>query len=303
VTASGAAATVTLTLTLAAHVGAQAVIAPTEQLAFDRPESWALQYFTSVSFLTGLGTVAQEDAGSISLQLESGWIPKLTADQGKVGFAGTADEDLNKAPVFFRPRVRVALPGHLAVIAAGNPPVRTFGITPRLAALALEWRMVDVHGWRLTWHAHGQTGTVTGAFTCPVAVLTSPPGSSGNPTGCETQSSDVVTLRYGALDFDAAYRIARASNLTPHLSVALNGIDSHFQVNAHTFGNIDRTSLYASGATWSVTGGAALPLGSRAALGADVFYTPLEVRRTVQVSRTTDGLFNVRGVVSYRIHY
>jgi hypothetical protein len=280
---------------------AQTVIAPTEQLAFDRPESWALQYFTSASFLTGLGTAAAEHSGAIRIELESGWLPTLTPAQEHVGFAGTKGEDLNKAPVFFRPRVRVGLPAHLALIAGGVPPIRAFGVTPRLAALGVEWAMQDTGTWRLAWRLHGETGTVTGAFTCPETVLASPPGSGDNPTGCETRSSDVVTLRYGALEFDVAHRVEALGHLVPHVGVAVNGIDSHFQVNAHTFGQIDRTRLYARGLTWSMSAGASLPVGPRLELSGDAFYTPLTVRRDATGPRVTDGLFNIRALLSYRI--
>src|SRR5262249_9994646 len=153
--------------------------------------------------------------GSLSVQVESGWIPSMTAAQQHVGFAGTASEDLNKAPVFVRPRLRVALPARFAVIVGGVPPIHAFGVTPRLGGAAVEWPRVETGTWQLSWRAHGQPGNVTGAFTCPEAVLTAAPGSAGNPTGCETVSSDVATLRYGAIEFEAARSLSGLRNLTP----------------------------------------------------------------------------------------
>jgi hypothetical protein len=289
------------TIAAAAGASAQTAASPAD-LLFDRPEAWAQQYFTSVSFLTGLGTPRPESPGAVSLQLESGWIPSLSAAQQQVGFAGTAAEDLNKAPVFFRPRVRVALPARFAVTVGVVPPVRAFGVTPRLAAIALEWTMIDAEAWRVAWRAHGQTGTVTGAFTCPDAVLASPPGSAGNPTGCDARSSDVATLRYGAIEIDASRRLARLGDLTPHVAVSVNGIDSRFQVDADTFGRHDQTLLPTKGMTWSTAVGASLPVGERVALSADAFYSPLIVRRQATAPRTIDGLFNVRALMTYRIN-
>lgn len=285
----------------AASASAQPVIAPTENLAFDRPEAWAQQYFTSVSFLTGLGAATPERPGAVSVQLESGWIPALKPAQEQVGFAGTASEDLNKAPIFFRPRVRIALPGRFAVIAGGVPPVRAFGVTPRLAAVAVEWTMTETEAWRVLWRLHGQTGTVTGAFTCPDAVLTSPAGAAGNPTGCEARSADVATLRYGAIELETARRLDRLGDLAPHVAVAVNGIDSRFQVNARAFGRLDQTLLDTRGVTLSIAGGAAIPIKSRIAVAADAFYTPLLVRRRSAAPRTVDGLFNIRALISYRV--
>src|SRR5581483_5982897 len=140
-----------------------------QDLPFDRPEAWAQQYFTTVSMLTGLGPATPERAGDVSIQLESGWIPSLSPSEERVGFSGTSAEDLNKAPVLFRPRVRVALPARFAVVVGGVPPVRAFGVTPRLVAAAVEWTMIDRRAWRASWRVHGQTGSVTGAFTCPDA--------------------------------------------------------------------------------------------------------------------------------------
>jgi hypothetical protein len=286
---------------LTATARAQSITSPTEHLAFDRPEAWAQEYFTSVSFLTGLGVAAPDVPGSIRIQLEGGWIPSLNASQEQVGFAGTASEDLNKAPLLLRPRVQVGLPARFSVVVGGVPPIRAFGVTPRLFDLAVEWAMVEGPAWRLAWRAHGQTGTVTGAFTCPPGIVSLPPGGPGNPSGCQATSSDVATLRYGALEFDAARRVARLQSLTPHVAISINDIHSQFQVDALTFGRTDRTMLDTGGVTWSISTGAAMPIGQRLEIAADAFYTPLAVQRSVLAPRTIDGLFNVRVLASYRL--
>jgi hypothetical protein len=280
---------------------AQTAASPTQHLAFDRPEAWAQQYFTSVSMLTGLEMAAADESGSVRVQIEGGWIPPLSASQQRVGFAGTASEDLNKAPMFLRPRVQIGLPARLSVIIGGVPPIRAFGVTPRLFDAAIEWAMVESPAWRLAWRGHGQIGTVTGAFTCPASVVGLPAGGSANPTGCDTTSDDVASLRYGALEFDASRRIARLNQLTPHAAVSINAVESRFQVDAHTFGGVDRTLLDTGGVTWSISTGAALPIGRKVELAADAFYTPLMVRRVTIAPRTVDGLFNIRVLVSYRL--
>jgi len=273
-----------------------------QDLPFDRPEAWAQQYFTTVSMLTGLGPATPEHPGDVRIQFEGGWIPPLSPSQQRVGFSGTASEDLNKAPVFFRPRVRVTLPARFAVVVGGVPPVRAFGVTPRLLAAAVEWTMIDSNRWRASWRVHGQTGSVTGAFTCPDAVVGAPDGSASNPTGCDARSSDIATLRYGAIEFEVARTLTRFGGITPHASVAVNGIDSRFQVNARTFGQPDNTLLTTKGVTEAFTGGVAVPLGSRFEASLDAFYSPLMVRRDLAAGHTVDGLFNVRGLISYRIH-
>jgi hypothetical protein len=292
----------TASLVTSSAIGAAAqTAAPVEHLSFDRPEAWALEYFTSVTFLTGVETAIGERAGSIAIGLETGWVPRLSTEQQRVGFSGTAAQDLNKAPLLLRPRVRIGLPGRLAVIVSGTPPIKAFGITPRLLAAGVEWSMIDRPDWRVAWRVHGQTGTVTGAFTCPAGVVAFAPGSAANPTGCQAESSDEVTLRYGSAEVDVSRRFRRLAGLTPHVAVALNDIDSHFQVNALAFGKLDRSELATRGVTTSVTAGAAFPVSSRVSLAADLFYTPLMVRREAGGPRTNDGLFNVRGFLTYRV--
>lgn len=287
-------ALVVMMLAWGARAGAQT-------LAFDRPEAWAQQYFTTVSMMTGLGPAAPERPGEVSVQMESGWIPALSSSEQRVGFSGTAVEDLNKAPVFFRPRVRVALPARFAVIVGGVPPVRAFGVTPRLLAAAVEWTMIDNGPWRASWRVHGQTGSVTGAFTCPDGVVGAPDGSASNPTGCDARSADSATLRYGAIEFEVARTVRRFGGMTPHASIAVNGIDSRFQVHALTFGQTDNTLLTTKGVTEAFAGGVAVPLGPRFEASIDAFYSPLLVRRDLTAGRSVDGLFNVRGLISYRI--
>jgi hypothetical protein len=54
----------------------------------------------------------------------------LSAAQQRVAFNGTTPEDLNRAPVFLRPRLAIGLPHRLSIIAAVDPPIRAFGVTP-----------------------------------------------------------------------------------------------------------------------------------------------------------------------------
>ena len=77
--------------------------ADAEDIAFDRPESWALKYYTAVTTFTGLAAPRVRPAGTVEIGLEGGWIPYVSESDRRVGFDGTALEDLNKTPVFARP--------------------------------------------------------------------------------------------------------------------------------------------------------------------------------------------------------
>src|SRR5579871_3510773 len=102
-------------------------------VGFDQPEAWGLKYFASASMLSGLTPPDSSEGhkvGSISIGLETDWLPNLDAGQERIGFHGTKPEDLDQAPVFVRPVVRVGLPWKLTAIVAGPPPFEVFGLTP-----------------------------------------------------------------------------------------------------------------------------------------------------------------------------
>lgn len=284
----------------AARATAQTVVNPTEQIAFSRPEAWALKYFTSVTLFTGLDTPGTRPPGSVSIGLELGWVPSLDEAQRRVGFEGTKPEDLNKTPLFLRPRVTIGLPGGYSLIVAAAPPVRVFGVEPRLLALAVERSVADLGSWRLGLRGGGQFGTVRGAYTCPESVLPFAPGSANNLYGCQAVSSDTASLRFLAAEASMAYKPG-AIRFSPHAAVAVNYLDVGFQVNALTFGFIDHTHLLSHGTTVSASGGVTVALGNSLAASADIFYSPLWVQRP-GVPSGNERLLNLRALLTYRLH-
>jgi hypothetical protein len=291
---------------LTSHAFAQSTInAPVQHLSFDRPEAWALKYFTSATLLSGLQPpeplIEERRIGSVTLGLELGWLPTLGPEQTRVGFSGRKQEDLNKAPIFMRPSIRVGLPWRFSVVAAAPAPIRVFGISPRLFALGLERPIFDREHWRLGWRIYGQTGSVKGAFTCPSRALAFPAGSPDNPSGCIAASADVASLRHAGAEVQLAYRIPRVPRLTPHIAAGINLIDGIFQVNAALATRFDRTRLWTRGKTFSGTAGVSYLLTKRVAFTIDAFYSPLWVQRTAAGPRMNDGLFNVRALLSYAL--
>ncbi len=271
-------------------------------LGFDRPESWGLKYFTSASLLSGLQPPEPPEgyhAGSINVGLELGWLPTLDDGQMRIGFNGRAPEDLNKAPIFARPVVRIGLPGKFTVVAAAPPPFHLFGITTHMLAFGLERPLVQRARWTLSWRGYGQVGSVKGAFTCPRSVLPFEPGSPENPARCLAESADVARLRYAGSEFQFAHRISRMPKLIPHVAVGGNFVDGVFEVNALVPRGVDHTREWTRGGTFSVSAGASYLVTRRAAFTVDAFYTPLWVQRTATAPTTNDGLFNIRALMSY----
>jgi hypothetical protein len=301
-------AAIALLIALMAHPSAAQppvdppIVSPTDRLAFDRPEAWALKHFDSATVLSGLETPRTLAPGSISLGVELGSLPTLSPEQRRVGFGGTKEEDLNKAPVFFRLRVTVGLPKRLSLVVAAVPPIRAFGTRPKLLAVGLGRPVYENDRWAVGVRGYGQVGNADAAFTCPPKVLAFTPGSAENSYGCQSESSDTATLRYIGGEVSLAYRPGgRTRVLSPHAAAGVNYFDLAFQVNALTFDYIDHTHLISHGATFSTSGGVSYPLGKRFDATLDLFYTPLSVRRPVGSSPQNDGLFNVRLLVTYRL--
>ena len=273
-------------------------------VSFDRPEAWGLKYFASTTLLSGLQPsepAEQRHVGSLAVGLELGWLPALDAGQTRIGFNGREPQDLNKAPIFARPVVRVGLPWKLTLVAAAPPPFRVFGVTTHLFAFGLERPILEAERWTLSWRGYGQVGSIKGAFTCPNSVLAFAPGSPDNPTACVGRSADVASLRYAGSEFQFAWRIRSMPKLVPHLAAGGNFIDGAFQLSAPVEKGLDQTRLWTRGGTFSATAGVSYLVAKRAVFTVDGFYTPLWVRRNPAAMRTNDGLFNVRALLSYTL--
>jgi hypothetical protein len=216
-----------LTGSAMAQSGSNAAV---QHLSFDSPEAWALKYFTSSTLLSGLQPPEPIEldrrVGSVTVGLEAGWLPALNPERARVGFSGRKQEDVNKAPVLIRPSLRVGLPGRFAVVVAGPPPIRAFGITPRLFAFGLERPILERRQWTLGWRGYGQVGSVKGAITCPQQALAFPRGSPGNPSRCIGESADVASLRYAGTEVQFSYRISQIPRLTPHVAAGINFIEA-----------------------------------------------------------------------------
>ena len=247
--------------------------------------------------------VELRNPGTISVGLEAGWIPMLDVGQETVGFDGTKFEDLNQVPALIRPVIGVQLPRDLKVFATAPPPISTFGIKPRLFAFGVERPLLERGPWMLDWQGYGQVGSVKGAFTCPESVLAYPPGSPNNPDYCVGLSADVASLHFAGMQFQVAHQLPQLPKLVPHVSVAGTFVDVAFQSHSPTMGpagfGLAQVRQWTRGGMFSVAGGASYLFTPRIAFTVDVFYAPLEVSRTAGAPVTNDGLFNVRGLLSY----
>jgi hypothetical protein len=217
-----------------------------------------------------------------------------------VGFEGTKEEDLNKAPIFGRPRVTVGLPWKLALSISYVPPIEVFEVKPHLFALALERPLVERGPWALGLRTYGQVGEVEGAFTCPSHAARFEPGSPNNPFGCNGESDDTAMQRYWGLELSSSYRLRALGGLTPYVGLGANYLSSRFHTKATTFGIPDHTKLAADEWTVSLTTGITYPLTKRIDVSVGMFYTPLWVTRPPSIDEERDSLLNVRTEIAYR---
>lgn len=289
-----------------AQTGESADTIPNLHISFDRPEAWALKRFVAAtlpSTMPPVSPVELRQVGTISVGLEADWIPMLDEGQETVGFNGTKFEDLNKAPALIRPVIGVQLPKGFKVFATAPPPISTFGIKPRLFAFGVERPLLERGPWMLDWQGYGQVGSVKGAFTCPKSVLAYPPGSPNNPDYCVGLSADIASLHFAGMQFQVAHQLPQFPKLVPHASVAGTFVDVAFQSHSPTMGpagfGLAQVRQWSRGGMFSVAGGASYLFTPRIAFTVDVFYAPLGVSRSAGAPVTNDGLFNVRGLLSY----
>ncbi|REJ75150.1 MAG: hypothetical protein DWQ36_06280 [Acidobacteria bacterium] len=280
---------------------AQPVLEGTEELDFDRPEAWAMKFFSAASLLTSVGAAAEMQPGAVDLGFEVLTIPHLDEEQRTVGFNGIKEEDLNRSPVWARLRATVGLPHEFQLTVGWMPPVDIDGVEADLITVGLARRLLGGERWSLRGSLYAQHGDAQGDFTCPSGEEASAPGSPANPFGCEAPSSDTITLDYVGLEL-AAVRASPGGRVpTLHFGASVNELDLTFQTDARTFGFLDRTRLRADGQIYSFTSGATWELNRRAGFGVELFYSPLGVQRPGDMGAGDDPLLNLRAMLRYRV--
>jgi hypothetical protein len=237
--------------------------------------------------------------GSIDLGLEAGWVPYLGESQRRVGFDGTRVEDLNKTPVYGRPRVTVGLPAGFSAEVGWVPPIEVNGSKANLLDAALERPFLETDLWSLGLRLYGQVGHASGDYTCPKDVARQAPGSAGNPDACNQSSNDIATLNHAGAAVTGGVKLAGGATL--HFAGGGTYNDVQFQIHAVTGGAPDNTLLITHGWTGWVAAGAGLPLGKRTSVAVEAFYSPLSVRRPPSQNTQNDGLFNVRALLKFHL--
>jgi len=272
-----------------------------ETLDFNRPESWAMKYYTSLTLFTGMDVPRYRRAGEVDLALEGGQVPQLSEDQRRVGFDGTKVEDVNQTQVFGRLRAGVGLGQGFALELGYTPPLKVGGARPNLLALALG-RLFDLSSFRLGVRGFGQIGAIDADITCSAGEVAAGSDPQRNPFDCVAPSQDRSRHKVVGLELVVGY--GGLSRVKPHVGVGLNHMDLEFDINALYAGGLvaDHEVQHTSGTTVSATAGVTFEVGRHLRLGAEVFYSWLPVVRPPATAAVNEGLLNGRVIVSYRVH-
>ncbi len=286
---------------LAVPMVAQTVLRFEQKLDFDEPEAWAMKHTAALATMTGLAVAPKLDQWEIRLAVEGSSVPTLSEDERRVGFGGVKVEDLNRTSVFGRVRLQLGLPAGFSATLGYVPPVEINGIEPDLISLAVERALIDKDSWRLGLRLFGQTGSVTGDFTCDRTTVAAGADRARNPFGCEEPSKDEISLDSWGIGLGVTFRAGSSGKLWPYLSASISQLDAEFQVGARYSGLIDRTLLITEGSLFAMTAGLNYQASTKIALGAELFYAPLDVIRPPSQSTQGDDLVNVRALLSYRL--
>lgn len=287
----------TFVIFAASPARAQSVIDLDEDLHFNRPEAWALKYFSAATLPTGLGARgprADEEAASwrLDLALEGGWLPELSAQDRRVGFYGEKVEDLNKTSVFGRLRVGLALPAKLRLELGYVPPIEVGGAKPSLLSLALSRSLFERAGFELSARAFALRGTIEADITCDQDTVDAGDDPIRNPFRCEAPSEDEVTLRSMGLELALDWR--PTPRFEPYLAVSFAALDPEFQINARYSGLIDRTHQETDGDLITFQLGLSSQWSERRRLAVEVFFAPLKLEPRLGADLERRDLWNLR---------
>jgi hypothetical protein len=250
----------------------QAVVRDTIHLERSRPEAQVMGYFAAVMGFGAIGPPPARRGLSMAVGAEGSFIPRLTAEQQTVGFAGTKAEETNFSPVFPRLRAELGLGERWWVEFGYVPKIRAFGVLPHMVSAALGRRLGEVRGWGAVLRASTHYGELFAAITCSADAV----ADASNDACLGGEVSDdrfrpwTVALEAVAT---APGRDRRAP--VPYAMLGVRRESLLFNVNyRNRSGVLDQSRLdvvlvrahVAAGATWAPT--------ARLGFGGELYYAP-----------------------------
>ena len=274
----------------------------TEELDATRTEAWAMRWFAAVATPTMFGAATSAEPWSFELALEGGSIPSLSEEDRRVGFNGTKVEDLNRAPLFGRPVVRLGLPADFTLSAGWVPPIDFDGVEPNIFSLALARPLWTGARGRLSAQAFYLDGRIAGDISCPQSEVDAGDDPVGNPFLCEAASNDTMSITSWGIELGYAWQATPVVDL--FVTALWQQLDTEFQVRATYDGFVDRARLVYDGNDHAWTAGVGWLATEKFRLAGELFYSPLDVVRdpTGRGPSQNDPLFNFRLLGTYKLH-
>lgn len=266
-----------------------------EEVDFDRPEAWAMRYFSAAGLMQGSAPPAGLGKGQFALGFEVANVPYLSKSERTVGFNGTKEENMNKAPLIARPLVHYGITERLSLTGSYVPPIEVFDrLKTHLTGLFVNLKAIETERFLIGLRAGGQWSEAEGDFTCAeeIAGIIDP---EINPFGCVEPSSDTFTSLTATAEAWVDYRLKTKLPMDLFLSVAYTYADLEFDVNALWQGGFrDQRQLTTSGDIWSYSGGIKVALSEKLSASLAIVHVPLDVRRPPDFSLKTSSLTHFR---------
>ena len=285
-----------VTLLLGSAASAQAVLESRQELAFDRPESWAMAYLSAATLFHNIGGRGELAPGAVAWGVELANIPRIDQEDTRVGFNGSKFEDLNKSPVFGRARLWLGLPARFTAELAYTPEISIDGARPDgFYAAAIGRPIYDSDRWQMSGRVFAQSGRVRGDFTCSAETAAAGDDLDRNPFGCRAPSRDEAEFDYTGFELNAGWTAGR---WRPFAGWSVTRLRPEVQVNARTFDVIDRARLTTRGTIRSGTAGVSFDGSFDLQWTLALSYTPLDVVRARGLDRESGDFWSLRVMVS-----
>lgn len=273
--------------------------AQNESVESYRPEAWAMRYFAGAALMHGNGPPRELEAGCFSLGLEVADIPHLSKAKRTVGFNGTKEENLNKAPFLVRPLLHYGATDRLSFTLGYVPPVEVFDrLRTHLVGVSINHQLLRRERFLIGVRLIGQWSDANGDFTVAEEVA-GDPDPERNPYGGIRPSDDTFTSWTSTLEVSAEYGLPTEWPLFVFANAAYTYADLEFEVDAHRFdGFHDTTHLSTTGDLWSFGTGLRIRVTESISASLGVVHVPLDIRRPPEFSNRSEPLTHVRLVIN-----
>ena len=214
----------------AAPARAQFVVATTETLDFDRPESWGMKYYASLALLTSMGVPEKRAGGTIDLGFEGSYVPQMSDESA----ASASTARSSKTSTRRASSAASAAAWVSARAWRSSSPTRRRSRWAAPSRTSSRWRWGGPSSsrpsWRLGVRGYGQIGTIEADITCSADEAAAGDDLQQNPFQCVEPSEDESHQKVIGLELVAGYD--GASRFKPYVGLGLNYMDLEFDVNA-----------------------------------------------------------------------